>query len=74
VLHFSAVLAPNQDMAFMIAIIWTAVNVMTSNFFILLSQMELRWLSHLRWLSGCKAPTPRSTFDAALPGCCCLQP
>ncbi|KAL6748515.1 ABC-2 type transporter-domain-containing protein, partial [Haematococcus lacustris] len=52
VLHFSAVLAPNQDMAFMIAIIWTAVNVMTSNFFILLSQMELRWLSHLRWLSA----------------------
>ncbi|KAJ9519029.1 hypothetical protein QJQ45_026291, partial [Haematococcus lacustris] len=52
VLHFSAVLAPNQDMAFMIAIIWTAVNVMTSNFFILFSQMELRWLSHLRWLSA----------------------
>ncbi|KAJ9505285.1 hypothetical protein QJQ45_027868 [Haematococcus lacustris] len=52
VLHCAAILAPNQDMAFMIAIGWTAVNLLMSNFFIMYSQMAFDWLSQLRWISA----------------------
>ncbi|KAL6756257.1 ABC-2 type transporter-domain-containing protein [Haematococcus lacustris] len=52
VLHCAAILAPNQDMAFMMAIAWTAVNLLMSNFFIMYSQMAFNWLSQLRWISA----------------------
>jgi len=52
VLHLAATLAPNQDIAFMLAIAWTAVNLLMSNFFIMYDQMTLSWLSQLRWVSA----------------------
>jgi hypothetical protein len=52
VLHLASTLAPNQDLAFMISIAWTAVNLLMSNFFITYDQMGLNWLSQLRWLSA----------------------
>ncbi|KAL6748511.1 ABC-2 type transporter-domain-containing protein [Haematococcus lacustris] len=52
VLHCAAVLAPNQDLAFVISIAWTAVNILACNYLILYSQMELQWLAHLRWVGA----------------------
>lgn len=34
VLHCSAVIAPNQDVAFMISIFWTAIQLLLSGFFV----------------------------------------
>ncbi len=47
VLHLAAILAPNQDIAFMVAIAWTAINMLMSNFFITFSQMTLGWISQV---------------------------
>ncbi|KAJ9518404.1 hypothetical protein QJQ45_018417 [Haematococcus lacustris] len=52
VLHFSAVLAPNQDIAFIVSVLWTAFNLLTCSFYILYSQLALQGLAHLRWLSA----------------------
>ena len=47
VLHLAATIAPNQDVAFMLGIAWTAVNLLMSNFFISFNQMTLRWISQV---------------------------
>ena len=47
VLHFAATVTPNQDAAFMLAIAWTAVNLLMSNFFISYDEMSLGWLSQV---------------------------
>ena len=52
VLHFAATVTPNQDMAFMVAIAFTALNMLMSNFFIPFEQIELNWVAWLRWLSA----------------------
>lgn len=43
---------PNQDMAFMVAIAFTAVNILLSNFFIPFELIEFSWVSWLRWVSA----------------------
>jgi ATP-binding cassette subfamily G (WHITE) protein 2 len=52
VLYFAAVVTPNQDMAFMIAIAFTAVNILLSNFFIPFDLIEFDWISWLKWVSA----------------------
>ncbi len=51
-LHLAATLTPNQDMAFMLAILWTAVNLLMSNYFVTYSQIAYGWFSQLRYLSA----------------------
>lgn len=48
VLAFAAVVTPNQDTAFMVAIAWTAVNLLMSNFMVRYADMTQQWLSQLR--------------------------
>jgi len=52
VLSFAAIVAPNQDIAFMLAIGWTAVNLLMSNFLVRYVDMRHHWLSYLRYLSA----------------------
>jgi hypothetical protein len=52
VLHFAASSSPNQDVAFMVAIGWTALNLLLSNFFITFDQLTLKPFSQLRYLSA----------------------
>ncbi|GMH36516.1 hypothetical protein BSKO_04384 [Bryopsis sp. KO-2023] len=52
VLHFAAVITHNQDTAFMVAISFTAVNIIVSNFFIPFKQIALDWISWLQWFSA----------------------
>lgn len=52
VLHFAAVATHNQDTAFMVAISFTAVNVIVSNFFIPFQQINLKWISWLKYISA----------------------
>lgn len=52
VLHLAATVAPNQDAAFMVAIAWTAINIMEGNFIQRHSDMGMGWAAHLRWLSA----------------------
>ncbi len=47
-LYFTAVVMPNQDTAFMLAILWTAINLLLSNFMIRCNTMKQVWLSELR--------------------------
>jgi len=49
VLTLTAVLMPNQDLAFMIAIAWTAINLLMANFMYRYRDMTQVWLSQLRW-------------------------
>lgn len=52
VLCLAATVTPNQDMAFMLAIAFTAVNMLLSNFFIPFDMIELPWVSSMKWLSA----------------------
>jgi len=52
VLHCSAILAPNQDAAFMLSILWTAIQLLMSNFFITFTEVVFRWMTVLRWVSA----------------------
>ena len=52
VLHCCAILAPNQDVAFMLSIVWTAIQLLMSNFFITFTDVVFQWLTVLRWLSA----------------------
>lgn len=52
VLHCCAILAPNQDAAFMLSIVWTAIQLLMSNFFITFNAVLFKWITHLRWLSA----------------------
>jgi len=52
VLHFAAVVTHNQDTAFMLAIAFTAVNILLSNYFIPFSQVEFDWIAWLQYLSA----------------------
>lgn len=48
VLSFTAVVMPNQDLAFMGAIAWTAINLLMSNFMVRFRDMDQQWLSQLK--------------------------
>jgi hypothetical protein len=48
VLTLTAVVMPNEDLAFMGAIAWTAINLLLSNFMVRYVDMTNRWLSYLR--------------------------
>ena len=48
VLHFSATLAPNQDLAFALCITWTSLNLLLSNYFIKYDEMNMQWLTQVR--------------------------
>lgn len=50
VLTFTAVVAPNQDLAFMGAIAWTAINLLMSNFMVRYAEINQIWFSQLRWV------------------------
>eukprot|EP00878_Enallax_costatus_P000100 GHUV01000134.1.p1 GENE.GHUV01000134.1~~GHUV01000134.1.p1 ORF type:complete len:870 (+),score=236.10 GHUV01000134.1:1054-3663(+) len=52
VLSFAAVVTPNQDLAFMLAIAWTAINLLLSNFMVRYVDMTQNWFSQLRYLSA----------------------
>ncbi|KAF8067234.1 ctr9 [Scenedesmus sp. PABB004] len=52
VLAFAAVVTPNQDVAFMLAIGWTAVNLLMSNFMVRYQDMSQAWFSQLRYISA----------------------
>ncbi|KAG2499204.1 hypothetical protein HYH03_002785 [Edaphochlamys debaryana] len=53
VLYAAAIATPNQDAAFMVAIAWTAVNILMSNYLIIYPDMDQVWLSWgLRWFSA----------------------
>jgi hypothetical protein len=48
VLTFTAVVAPNQDLAFMGAIAWTAINLLMSNFMVRYNDITQVWFSQLK--------------------------
>ena len=52
VLHCCALLAPNQDIAFMLSIVWTAIQLLLSSFFIIFSDVFMYWITYLRYLSA----------------------
>jgi ABC-type multidrug transport system ATPase subunit len=52
VLHFCAILAPNQDAAFMLSILWTTVQLLMSSFFINFADVAFGWLTQLRYVSA----------------------
>ena len=54
VLTFTAVVMPNQDLAFMGAIAWTAINLLMSNFMVRYNDMKMGWFSQLRCGLGCE--------------------
>lgn len=49
--YWFVLITPTQDFAFMVAIAWTAINLLVCNVYILLSEMTLQWLSQLRYIS-----------------------
>lgn len=42
---------PNQDLAFMGAIAWTAINLLMSNFMVRFADINQGWFSQLRCVS-----------------------
>lgn len=48
VLTLAAVVMPNQDLAFMAAIGWTAINLLMSNFMVRYKDFNQQWFSQLR--------------------------
>lgn len=52
ILHLAATLAPNQDLAFMLSIGWTAVNLVMSSFYLTFEEMSFGWISQLRYVSA----------------------
>ncbi|KAI8470965.1 MAG: hypothetical protein J3K34DRAFT_520870 [Monoraphidium minutum] len=52
VLHCCALLAPNQDAAFMFSIMWSTVQMLMSNFFMPFADINFQWLTFLKWFSA----------------------
>ena len=52
VLALAAIVTPNQDIAFMVAVTWTALNLLLSNLMVRYVDMKQQWLSQLRYLSA----------------------
>jgi hypothetical protein len=45
VLHASAIIAPNQDVAFMLSILWTTIQLLLSGFFVRFIDVLNYWLT-----------------------------
>jgi hypothetical protein len=52
VLHGCAVIAPNQDVAFMLSILWTTIQLLLSGFFVNFPEVLLKWITALRYVSA----------------------
>eukprot|EP00775_Hariotina_reticulata_P005626 gene5626-5865_t len=53
VLHAAAMVAPNQDTAFMLSIIWTTIQILASSFFVSFNEVITNfWLTQLRYISA----------------------
>lgn len=52
VLHAAATIAPNQDLAFMLSLAWTALNLLMSGFFLPYNQVRLAIVT-LKGAQGC---------------------
>lgn len=51
VLHLAAVLAPNEDLAYMTAIVWTAINLLFSGFYVNTQDLPFRGLAFLEYIT-----------------------
>jgi hypothetical protein len=51
-MHFCAVIAPTQDVAFMISIAWTCIQLLFNNFFITFKEVSLGWLTSIKYASA----------------------
>ncbi|KAI8468849.1 MAG: P-loop containing nucleoside triphosphate hydrolase protein [Monoraphidium minutum] len=52
VLHACAVIAPNQDVAFMLSILWTTIQLLLSGFFVNFPEVLNYWITYLRYISA----------------------
>ncbi|GBF96283.1 ABC transporter G family [Raphidocelis subcapitata] len=52
VLHACAIVAPNQDVAFMLSILWTTIQLLLSGFFVNFHEVLLNWITGGRYLSA----------------------
>jgi hypothetical protein len=52
VMHGCAILAPNQDLGFMLSICWTAIQLLMSNYFITFLSVQLYGITQLRYISA----------------------
>lgn len=49
--YMCAIISPSPDIAFMLAIAWTALNLLVSDFMQLFRDYSLHWMSYLRYVS-----------------------
>lgn len=52
VVDCAAMVAPNQDTAFVLSIAWTALQLLLSNFLVRYQDMNIKWVSYLRYVSA----------------------
>jgi hypothetical protein len=48
VMGAAAVMTPNQDVAFMVAVGWTAFNALAANYVVRIATAAMSWLQYLR--------------------------
>lgn len=51
-MHLAATLAPNEDIAFMGSIIWTAINLLFSGFFVTITEMPFAGMHFLEYITA----------------------
>ena len=44
--------APNQDVAFMLSILWTTIQLLLSGFFVNFPEVMNYWITYLRYISA----------------------
>ena len=69
VLHCCAVIAPNQDVAFMLSILWTTIQLLLSGFFVNFPEVRFDQCCCCR-CGGCVAVVVCVVFVAGCCGCC----
>lgn len=77
VLSLAAIVTPNQEAAFSVAIVWTAVCLQLSNYVIRYADMQMQWLSQLRWVSSMNysfAAFMRNQFGGVAASCASGMP
>ncbi|KAG1665475.1 hypothetical protein FOA52_007607 [Chlamydomonas sp. UWO 241] len=73
VIQFASLITTTQDGAFMVAIAWTAINILLSNTLLRVSDMTMSFLWHLRYLSViwyCVAGMLRAQFAGGVDYSC----
>eukprot|EP00877_Chromochloris_zofingiensis_P013185 jgi/Chrzof1/811/Cz01g29200.t1 len=76
VLALAAYITPNQDVAFMVGICWTALNLLLSNYMVRYIDMSQNWLSQLKYISAMgygfegytRAEFEDVTYPCSIPG------